>query len=182
MAVGALVFCLPARAVTVSDCSFTNPGANRFLSWNSTTSDCDIAGTTTAFVLSGSPPSLSLTARTIGAVSYDGTANIVPQTIQTIDAAGDTTTFPLLNTAATGSLQPVTDPGLSYNATTDALTATTFSGALSGNATTATALAANGTNCSAGNYPLGVDASGNSESCTSSSSGTLPLSSLTAAT
>ncbi len=38
---------------------------------------------------------------------------------------------------------------------------------ISGNAGTATALAANGTNCSAGNYPLGVDASGNSENCTS---------------
>jgi len=36
----------------------------------------------------------------------------------------------------------------------------------SGAAPTATALAANGTNCSAGSYPLGVDASGNSESCT----------------
>lgn len=46
------------------------------------------------------------------------------------------------------------------------LTATTFTGALSGNATTATALAANGANCSAGQYPLGVDASGAVESCT----------------
>jgi hypothetical protein len=35
-----------------------------------------------------------------------------------------------------------------------------------GNATTATALAANGANCSAGQFPLGVDASGASESCT----------------
>lgn len=42
-----------------------------------------------------------------------------------------------------------------------------------GNAATATALAANGTNCSAGNYPLGVDASGNSESCTAASTGTV---------
>lgn len=33
-------------------------------------------------------------------------------------------------------------------------------------ADTATALAANGTNCAAGLYPLGVDASGNAESCT----------------
>lgn len=33
-------------------------------------------------------------------------------------------------------------------------------------AAAATALAANGTNCSAGNYPLGVDESGNAESCT----------------
>lgn len=34
-----------------------------------------------------------------------------------------------------------------------------------GNAGTATALAANGTNCSSGQAPLGVDASGNSEGC-----------------
>ena len=37
---------------------------------------------------------------------------------------------------------------------------------ITGNASTATALAANGTNCSAGSFPLGVDASGNAESCT----------------
>jgi hypothetical protein len=47
------------------------------------------------------------------------------------------------------------------------------SGTWSGNAGTATALAANGTNCSAGNYPLGVDATGNAESCTAASTGTL---------
>ncbi len=38
-----------------------------------------------------------------------------------------------------------------------------------GPATTATALAANGGNCSAGNYPLGVDASGAVEGCTADS-------------
>jgi hypothetical protein len=37
---------------------------------------------------------------------------------------------------------------------------------ISGNAATATALAVNGANCSAGSFPLGVDASGASESCT----------------
>ena len=42
----------------------------------------------------------------------------------------------------------------------------TITGSITGNAGTATALAANGTNCSAGSYPLGVDASGNSENCT----------------
>ena len=41
---------------------------------------------------------------------------------------------------------------------TTATTATT--------ASTATALAANGTNCAAGTFPLGVDAAGNSETCT----------------
>jgi len=36
----------------------------------------------------------------------------------------------------------------------------------SGNAATCTALAANGANCTAGNYPLGVDQNGAAESCT----------------
>lgn len=43
-------------------------------------------------------------------------------------------------------------------------------GSISGNAGTATALAANGSNCSSGSYPLGVDASGASESCTTAAS------------
>lgn len=42
---------------------------------------------------------------------------------------------------------------------------------ISGNAGTATALAANGSNCSAGNYPLGIDASGNVENCTAAGAG-----------
>jgi hypothetical protein len=54
----------------------------------------------------------------------------------------------------TGTLQAGTVPGARV------------SGAISGNAGTATALAANGSNCSSGNYPLGVDAGGNAESCT----------------
>lgn len=80
------------------------------------------------------------TARAIGGVNFDGTAAIVPQTVQIVDAGGDTTTFPLLGTAATGSLQPTTDTGLTFNATTKALGATSFVGALTGNASTATAL------------------------------------------
>lgn len=48
------------------------------------------------------------------------------------DAAGDTTTFPVLAGAATGALVPLSDPGLTYQATTNALTATTFIGALTG--------------------------------------------------
>ena len=64
-------------------------------------------------------------------------------TVTVADAAGDTTTWVLLGTSQTGSLSPATDAGLTYNATTDALTATTFVGALSGNATTATTVATN---------------------------------------
>lgn len=51
------------------------------------------------------------------------------------------------------------------NASGTGVTATNFWGALVGNADTATALSANGANCSAGNAPLGVDASGAAESC-----------------
>ncbi|MEK7572517.1 MAG: hypothetical protein AAB493_01520, partial [Patescibacteria group bacterium] len=55
-------------------------------------------------------------------------------TVTFADAAGDTTTFVALGTAATGSLAPATDAGLTYDATANALTATTFIGALTGNA------------------------------------------------
>lgn len=55
-------------------------------------------------------------------------------TVTVADAGGDTTTFVLLGTDATGSLSPRTDAELTYNATTNALTATTFVGALTGTA------------------------------------------------
>lgn len=86
------------------------------------------------------------TGRTIGGVSFDGTADIVPQTIQVVDAAADTTTFVLLAGSATGNLQPMTDAGIAYNASTNILTVniagnvTGSSGSTTGNAATATAL------------------------------------------
>lgn len=65
----------------------------------------------------------------------------------------------VLNLTATAASTPTFPAGTKTLVSTD------------GNVATATALAANGTNCSAGNYPLGVDASGNAESCTASSAG-----------
>lgn len=50
---------------------------------------------------------------------------------------------------------------------------TTVADVLAGNAATATALAANGSNCSAGSYPLGVSAAGAVESCTATASDTV---------
>lgn len=88
-------------------------------------------------------------ATTTGVVSartITGTAN------QISVANGDCTGNPTLSIPTSPTL-PGTTTG-------------TFSGALTGNASTATALAANPTNCSAGNFPLGVDASGASENCT----------------
>lgn len=64
-------------------------------------------------------------------------------TVTVADAGGDTTTWVLLGTSQTGSLAPATDAGLTYNATTDALTATTFIGALSGNAATSSSTTGN---------------------------------------
>jgi len=84
------------------------------------------AGTPSALVgtnISGTAASLTAGAAT----------NIIP-----VDAAGDTTTSVLLAGSATGTQSPLTDAGLTYNATTNALTATTFVGALNGNADTAT--------------------------------------------
>lgn len=81
------------------------------------------------------------TARTIGGVSFDGTANIVPKTIQMVNDAADTTCFLIFgNASGSVSQQPKTNTGLTYNAATNNVGATTFTGALSGNATTASTL------------------------------------------
>jgi len=81
------------------------------------------------------------TARTIGGVSFNGSANIVPTTIVVADTT-DTSTFVGLWESATGDLLPKTDAGLTYNAGTGTLAATAFSGpltgAVTGNADTAT--------------------------------------------
>lgn len=98
----------------------------------------------------------SLTANTLVSVVTTGTAPLtvasttqvanlnvarsgLADTITVADAGGDTTTWPMLATSQTGNLAPATDGGLTFNATTNALTATTFIGALTGNADTASA-------------------------------------------
>ena len=75
--------------------------------------------------------------RTIGGVSFDGTANIVPTTIAVTDTA-DATCFVGLWESATGDLLPQTDLSITYNASTGVLTATGFSGPLTGTASLAT--------------------------------------------
>jgi hypothetical protein len=80
------------------------------------------------------------TARSIGGVSFDGTADIVPTTIVVADTT-DTTSYVGLWESATGNLLPKTDAGITYNADTGMLTATGLTGPLTGLASTATALA-----------------------------------------
>ncbi len=93
-------------------------------------------------------------ARNIGGVSFDGTADIVPQTIASINEATDTTCFPLFITASgTQSLQPKNNTSLTFNSNTANLGCTTFTGALVGNADTAT---------SAGKWTTARNLAGNS--------------------
>lgn len=67
------------------------------------------------------------TARTIGGVSFDGTANIVPQTIQSVNEATDTSCFLLFITASgSQSLQPMNNANLTFDSATGTLGAPAY--------------------------------------------------------
>ena len=86
------------------------------------------------------------TARTIGGVSFDGSANInlpgvntsgnqntsgtaaIATTISVGDESSDTTCFPVFTTAASGNLAPKTGSNITFNSSSGLLTATSFSG------------------------------------------------------
>ena len=86
------------------------------------------------------------TARNIGGVSFDGTANInlpgvntsgnqdtsgtaaIATTVTVADESSDTTCFPLFATAATGNLAPKSGSNLAFNSSNGTLTATAFAG------------------------------------------------------
>ena len=86
------------------------------------------------------------TARNIGGVSFDGSANInlpgvntsgsqntsgtaaIATTVTVADEASDTTCFPLFATAATGNLAPKSGSNLAFNSSNGTLTATAFAG------------------------------------------------------
>tara|TARA_Y100000592_G_scaffold32611_1_gene51810 strand:- start:3638 stop:5308 length:1671 start_codon:yes stop_codon:yes gene_type:complete len=86
------------------------------------------------------------TARNIGGVSFDGSANInlpgvntsgnqntsgtaaVATTVTVADESSDTLCFPLFATTATGNLAPKTGSNLAFNSANGTLTATLFSG------------------------------------------------------
>ena len=101
-----------------------------------------------------------------------------PATNGTVTSVSVTTANGVSGTVATATSTPAITLSLgaitpSSVAATGTVTGSNLSGtntgdqtSITGNAGTATALAANGTNCTAGSFPLGVDASGNAESCT----------------
>jgi hypothetical protein len=82
------------------------------------------AGTITADLTGNASTATALqNARTIGGVSFNGTANIVPQTIESASESSDTTCFPLFITASgTQQLQPKNNSNFGYNSSTNALT------------------------------------------------------------
>lgn len=72
----------------------------------------------------------------VGALTGNASTSTLASTV-TVDATtADTTCFPAIFESASGSLEPQTDAGLTYNANTNALTTTTFVGALTGQADT----------------------------------------------
>ena len=131
-----------------------------------TTASCTVRAATFTGALAGNATTATAlaTARTIGGVSFDGTANInlpgvnaagnqntsgnaatattatLASTVTVVDST-DTSSFIAMFDSATGSLAAKTDAGLTYNAGTGMLTATGITGQLTGKASTATALA-----------------------------------------
>jgi hypothetical protein len=119
------------------------------------------------------------TANTATSLTADGTDCAAGEAARGTDAAGnaelcfDVATQTELNThgsltgtsahgaAATNTASQIVTRDGSGNFAAGTITAT-----LSGNASTATALAANGVDCAAGSFPLGVDASGAAVGCT----------------
>ncbi len=118
------------------------------------------AGTITAALTGNASTATTLaTPRTIGNVSFNGSANIVPETILVTDEISDTTCFPLfVNSGGTLAQQPKTTPSLSFNASTNNLTTTTFTGALAGNSTSSSSVGTTATTSNQdyylGFYPL----------------------------
>lgn len=107
--------------VTGSNLSGTNTGDQTNITGN--------AGTATALQ----------TARNIGGVSFDGTADITPQQIQPASEGSDNTCFPAFFNTASGTAQQLKyNANFEYNASTNALAAATFIGSLTGNASTVT--------------------------------------------
>jgi hypothetical protein len=141
------------------------------------------ATTTNITFSNGLTGALTGNADTATALAANGTNCTAGNYARGVDASGNaenctadanttyTATYPITLTS--------TAFGLAFGTTTSNTWAGTqtftnlITGSVSGNAGTATALTANGTNCSAGNYPLGVDASGNVEGCTTAAVGTV---------
>lgn len=107
------------------------PKTNANLTFNSSTASLGCTTFVGALTGNASTATALQNARTIGGVSFDGTANIVPQTIQSVNEATDTTCFPLfISASGSQSLQPLNNVNLTFNSNTGALGATLLGGTL----------------------------------------------------
>lgn len=124
---------------------------------NNVISFFDAAGVFNGNVIGNLTGNVSYTANATGnaVTDTDGSFFGFAQGIGLIVADSNLSNSARFNTQAVVGTKTITLPNASG---TLALT--------SSNVATATALAANPTDCSAGNFPLGVDASGNAENCT----------------
>ena len=93
------------------------------LNYNPNSGMLTSAGFTGALTGNASTATLLESARTIGGVSFNGSAAIVPATITVADT-NDATSFVGLFESATGDLAPKTDAALLYNASNGTLTST----------------------------------------------------------
>ena len=103
-----------------------------------------------------------LSALSNGCVGVTTTTGVIDS--RTITGTANQITVTNGNCAGNPTLSIPTNPTLP--GTTTGTFSGNLTGAVTGNASTATALAANGSNCSAGQAPLGVNASGAAETCT----------------
>ncbi len=116
----------------------------------------NVTGTATSLNIGGNAATATAlqNARTIGGVSFDGTGNIVPQTIQSVNEATDTTCFPLfISASGSQSLQPLNNASLTFNSNTGAFGATSFVGA-------GTGLTGTGASFTAGNVTTNANLTG----------------------
>lgn len=139
-------------------------------------------GTGTVAVMNTSPTLVTPVLGVATATSVNKVAITAPATSATLTIANGKTltasnTIALAGTDSTTMTFPSTSGAVLTADSTSTLTNKSISGGqITSAVASATALAANGTNCSAGSYPLGVDQNGNAESCTSASgSGTVTV-------
>tara|TARA_Y100000401_G_scaffold114625_1_gene116966 strand:+ start:194 stop:1912 length:1719 start_codon:yes stop_codon:yes gene_type:complete len=136
--------CFPLFATAATGDLAPKTGTN--LTFNSATGILTATGFSGTFSGNVATASALQTARNIGGVSFDGTANInlpgvntsgnqdtsgtaaISTNVTVADESSDTTCFPLFTTAATGDLPPKSGSNLTFNSSSGLLTATTFSG------------------------------------------------------
>jgi len=136
--------CFPLFATGATGNLAPKTGTN--LTFNSATGILTATGFSGTFSGNVSTASALQTARTIGGVSFDGTANInlpgvntsgnqntsgtanIATNVTVSDESSDTTCFPLFATAATGDVPPKSGSNLTFNSSSGLLTATAFSG------------------------------------------------------